>query len=74
MALNKVDVSNGRLTLQGDYIVHHQKDVEFSLEGDRLPSHMKGSHKGDMFISNMKLIFVNNGSNGYKTFSMDFQH
>ena len=46
MALNKVEVSDGRLTLHGDYIVHHQKDVEFSLEGDRLPANMKGSHKG----------------------------
>lgn len=73
MALNKVDVSNGRLVLQGDYIVHHQSDVTFQLEGDRIPSNLKGTFKGDMFMSNNMLIFVNKSSNGYRSFAMDFE-
>lgn len=73
MSVNKVDAGNGRLTLQGDYVVHHEKNITFGLEGDRLPGHVKGSHSGDIFITNLRLIFVNNGSSGYKTFSMDFK-
>jgi len=77
MALNKVDVTGGRLTLQGDYVLHHQDNIEFMLEGDRLPANMKSTIKGDMFISNMRLIFVNKGGkgdSGYNSFSMNFDH
>lgn len=73
MAVNQVQADNGRITLQGDYVVHHGEDVTFSLEGDRIPEFMKNSHKGDMFITTLRLIFVNKGNKGYKTFSMNFQ-
>jgi len=73
MALNKVDASNGRLTLQGDYVIHHEEKIDFSLEGDRIPDFMKGTHKGDIFITNMRVIFINSKGSGYKSFSMDFQ-
>jgi len=72
MSVNKIDAGKGRLTLQGDYVVHHEKNITFSLEGDRLPAVLKGTHSGDVFITNLRLIFVNNGK-GYNTFSMDFQ-
>jgi len=73
MSVNKVDAGDGRLNLQGDYVVHHEKNITFGLEGDRLPANLKGSHSGDIFITNLRLIYVNKGSNGYKTFSMDFK-
>ncbi|XP_065659900.1 WW domain-binding protein 2 isoform X2 [Hydra vulgaris] len=74
MSVNAVQANGGRLTLQGDYVVYHQDGVDFSLEGDRVPSNLIGNYTGDMFITNLKLIFVNSSSaKGYQTFSMDFQ-
>jgi len=74
MSVNQVDASNGQITLQGDHVVHHQSEIGFALEGDRLPDMLKGSHKGDMFITNMRLIFINKGKSGYKSFAMNFQY
>ncbi|XP_057311162.1 WW domain-binding protein 2-like [Hydractinia symbiolongicarpus] len=74
MSINKIDANEGRLTLHGDHVLHHQDHIEFELEGDRLPANLRGCHKGDIFITNLRLIYINEGSSGYKSFSMDFQH
>ena len=36
-------------------VLHHGEDVTFSLEGDRIPEFLKSSHKGDMFITTLRV-------------------
>ncbi|XP_065065799.1 WW domain-binding protein 2-like [Rhopilema esculentum] len=74
MSINKVECNGGRITLHGDFVVQHQEDVKFELQGDRLPNYLRGSMKGDFFLTASKLIFVNKHSTGkYISFSMEFR-
>lgn len=70
--MNKVLCNNGRLTLHGDYVVYHQDGVEFSLEGDQIPGFLKGSRKGNVFITTQKVIFAPTAGSNYGSFSMNF--
>eukprot|EP00112_Aurelia_sp_Birch-Aquarium-sp1_P002438 Seg127.2 transcript_id=Seg127.2/GoldUCD/mRNA.D3Y31 product="ADP-ribosylation factor-binding protein GGA3" protein_id=Seg127.2/GoldUCD/D3Y31 len=55
-------------------VVEHQEDVKFELEGDRLPSFLRGSTRGDFFLTSSKIIFVNKNTSGkYASFSMEFR-
>jgi len=36
-------------------VVYHQDGVEFTLEGDEIPSFLKGSKKGNIFITTQKV-------------------
>ena len=36
-------------------VVYHQDGVEFTLEGDEIPSSLKGSKKGNIFITTQKV-------------------
>ena len=36
-------------------VVYHQDGVEFTLEGDEFPSLLKGSKKGNIFITTQKV-------------------
>lgn len=36
-------------------VVYHQDGVEFSLEGDEIPGFLKGSKKGNVFITTQKV-------------------
>ena len=38
-------------------VVHHEKKITFELQGDRIPSILKGSYTGDVFITNRRVIF-----------------
>ena len=38
-------------------VVDHQEDVAFELEGDRMPNFLRGSMKGDLFLTASKVIF-----------------
>lgn len=70
--MNKVLCSNGRLTLHGDYVIYHQDGVEFTLEGDEMPGFLKGSKKGNVFITTQKIIFAPTTTCNYGSFSMNF--
>lgn len=72
MSLNKVVCSNGRLTLHGDYVIYHQDGVEFALEGGEIPGYLKGSKKGNIFITIQKIIFAPTTGCNYGSFSMNF--
>ena len=37
-------------------VVEHQEDVKFELQGDRIPNFLKGSMKGDFFLTATKVI------------------
>ena len=39
-------------------MVEHQEDVKFELEGDRLPTFLKGSTRGDFFLTTSKVVIV----------------
>eukprot|EP00794_Sanderia_malayensis_P008827 gene8827-9772_t len=54
-------------------VVDHQESVTFELKGDRLPSSLKGSMRGDLFLTSSKIIFVNKANNGNSSFSMEFR-
>ncbi|EDO38086.1 predicted protein [Nematostella vectensis] len=73
MSINKIECSGGRLTLHGDYVVYHQDDVQFELEGDGVPGFLKGSRKGNIFISTNRVIFAPNSNCNVGSFSMNFQ-
>ncbi|XP_048575738.1 WW domain-binding protein 2 [Nematostella vectensis] len=73
MSINKIECSGGRLTLHGDYVVYHQDDVQFELEGDGVPGFLKGSRKGNIFISTNRVIFALNSNCNVGSFSMNFQ-
>ncbi|XP_074606005.1 WW domain-binding protein 2-like isoform X3 [Acropora palmata] len=72
MSVNKIQCNGGRLTLHGDYVVYHQDGVEFTLEGDEIPGFLKGSKKGNIFITSQKVIFSPTTSSKYGSFSMNF--
>ena len=36
-------------------VVQHQEDVKFELQGDRLPNYLRGSMKGDLFLTTSKV-------------------
>lgn len=36
-------------------VVYHQDGVEFTLEGDEIPGFLKGSKKGNVFITTQKV-------------------
>lgn len=70
--MNKIQCNGGRLTLHGDYVVYHQDGVEFALEGDEIPGFLKGSKKGNIFITTQKVIFAPTTACNYGSFSMNF--
>lgn len=72
MSMNKALCTDGRLTLHGDYVVYHQDGVEFTLEGDEIPGFLKGSKKGNIFITTQKVIFASTTGSSYGSFSMNF--
>ncbi|XP_068762282.1 WW domain-binding protein 2-like [Montipora capricornis] len=72
MSMNKIECNGGRLTLHGDYVVYHQDGVEFTLEGDEIPGFLKGSKKGNIFITTQKVIFAPTTASNYGSFSMNF--
>ncbi|XP_015775042.1 PREDICTED: WW domain-binding protein 2-like [Acropora digitifera] len=72
MSVNKIQCNGGRLALHGDYVVYHQDGVEFTLEGDEIPGFLKGSKKGNIFITSQKVIFSPTTSSKYGSFSMNF--
>uniref|UniRef100_A0A6P8J3F2 WW domain-binding protein 2-like isoform X2 n=1 Tax=Actinia tenebrosa TaxID=6105 RepID=A0A6P8J3F2_ACTTE len=73
MSVNKVQCADGRLTLHGDYVVYHQDGVQFELQGDGIPGFLKGSRKGNIFISTNRVIFAPSVNHGVGSFSMNFQ-
>lgn len=36
-------------------VVYHQDGVEFTLEGDEIPGFLRGSKKGNVFITTQKV-------------------
>ena len=36
-------------------VIYHQDGVEFTLEGDEMPGFLKGSKKGNVFITTQKV-------------------
>lgn len=72
MSMNKVLCNSGRLTLHGDYVMYHQDGVEFTLDGDEIPGFLKGSRKGNVFVTTQKVIFAPTTGCNYGSFSMNF--
>ncbi|KAK3704060.1 hypothetical protein QZH41_019015 [Actinostola sp. cb2023] len=73
MSINKIECSDGRLTLHGDYVVYHQDGVQFELLGDGIPGFLKGSRKGNIFVSTNRVIFAPMAMTEVGSFSMNFQ-
>lgn len=71
MSINKINCDGGRITLHGDHVVDHHEGVSFELKGDRVPSTLKGSKNGDIFLTASKVIFVSKAGNS--SFSMEFR-
>ncbi|XP_020912392.1 WW domain-binding protein 2 [Exaiptasia diaphana] len=73
MSINKIECAGGRLTLHGDYVVYHQDGVQFELHGDSIPGFLKGSKKGNIFVSTNRVIFAPTVQTDVGSFSMNFR-
>lgn len=72
MSLNK---SNGLQLHQGEITIQHESNVEIKFSHVKYSSeHMKGSKCGHLYLTNFRLVFVNDKKNDMMhTFSMPFK-
>ncbi|XP_078273641.1 WW domain-binding protein 2-like [Rhinoraja longicauda] len=76
MALNTVQVENGKLVLDNhESVLLSYKDVQLTIHDmDKIPDILKGKRKGQVILTPRRVIFLSKDqSKPLKTFSLPFQ-
>ncbi|XP_071966027.1 uncharacterized protein [Antedon mediterranea] len=75
MALNSSHSgSNGVVLFAGERIVHHQDGVEIEFEMKPMKDHFKGTKKGKVYLTTLRLIFHSAGNDLMQSFAMPFYY
>lgn len=74
MAINTAHSGAGVILFGAEQLLRKEENVELTFEDAPRIDHLKGTKKGDVFLTNQRLIFKSSGNNLLQSFSMPFYY
>ncbi|PIK45796.1 putative WW domain-binding protein 2-like, partial [Apostichopus japonicus] len=74
MAINTAHSGAGIILFGGEQLLRKEDNVELSFENAPKIDHLKGTKKGDIYLTNQRLIFKSSANDLLQSFSMPFYY